>query len=55
MAPFKPLPHMGKLFRIPPGELQSQYEKLKAFKDLVRQYDPNGKFRNDFLDHHLFK
>lgn len=54
LAPFKPLPHMGKLFRIPPKELQRQYEKLKAFKDLLRHYDPNGKFRNDFLNHHLF-
>ena len=30
------------------------YEKLGEFKQLLLQYDPCGKFRNEFLDRNLF-
>ncbi|CAN5875528.1 FAD-binding protein [soil metagenome] len=54
LEPFSPLPHLGKLFALPAGVLQSRYEKLEAFQELARHYDPNGKFRNDFLNNYLF-
>jgi xylitol oxidase len=53
LAPFKARPHWGKLFTIAPGELQKRYDRLPDFKRLVKEYDPQGKFRNDFLDTNL--
>ncbi len=54
LAPFNYRPHWAKLFTISPGVLQSRYEQLNNFKQLMHQYDPNGKFRNEFLDTNLF-
>lgn len=54
LAPFDARPHWGKLFTIPPARLQSLYEKLPAFQQLLQAYDPQGKFRNTFLDTYIF-
>ncbi len=54
LSPFQPRPHWGKLFTMAPAELRSRYEKLDDFLKLVAKYDPNGKFRNDFLNTNLF-
>ena len=54
LAPFNARPHWAKLFTLPPAVLQSRIEKLADFKALVKQYDPNGKFRNDFLNKNLY-
>ena len=54
LTPYQVRPHWGKLFTIPPTVLRSRYEKLNDFKDLVAGYDPHQKFRNAFLDQHLF-
>ena len=54
LAPFNPRPHWAKLFTLAPSVLQSRIEKLADFKNLVKQYDPEGKFRNDFLQKNLY-
>jgi len=54
LSPFSVRPHWGKLFSISPRVLESRYEKLTDFKKLVAQYDPRGKFRNDFLDVNIY-
>jgi xylitol oxidase len=54
LAPFNPIPHWAKLFTMSPSVIQSRYEKLDAFKQLVAKHDPNGKFRNEFLSKNLF-
>jgi xylitol oxidase len=54
LAPFKARPHWGKLFTTPPAELKSIYEKLPAFIELCKTYDPQGKFRNEFLNTNIF-
>jgi xylitol oxidase len=54
LAPFNARPHWGKVFTLSPKVLQSRYEKLDDFKKLVAEYDPKGKFRNDFLAHHIY-
>jgi alditol oxidase len=54
LAPFGPRPHWGKLFTVPPAALQAQYKQLSGFKDLAQRYDPNGKFRNEFLAMNLY-
>jgi alditol oxidase len=54
LAPFNPKPHWAKLFTMPPAVLQSKYQKLNDFRQLAKQYDPNGKFQNEFLQNNLF-
>lgn len=49
LAPFNVKPHWGKLFTIPGSVLASRYSKLHDFKKLVADYDPKGKFVNEFL------
>jgi xylitol oxidase len=54
LAPFKARPHWGKLFTTPPGVLKSIYQKMPEFIQLSKQYDPQGKFRNEFLSRNIF-
>ena len=54
LAPFDVRPHWGKLFTVPSAQLQQRYEKCAEFKRLVAQYDPRGKFRNEFLTANLY-
>jgi xylitol oxidase len=54
LAPYDPVPHWGKLFAMDPGTVQSRYERLGDFKQLAGKYDPNGKFRNQFLTSYLY-
>lgn len=50
LAPFGARPHWGKLFTISAAQLKARYERYEDFQQLLRQYDPRGKFRNEFLD-----
>jgi xylitol oxidase len=54
LRPYNPKPHWGKLFSFEPKYLQSQYPRLDDFKKLVREHDPDGKFRNEFIEKNLF-
>ena len=54
LAPFKARPHWGKLFTMAPAQLRSSYEKLPEFIQLSKKYDPQGKFRNEFLERNIF-
>ena len=54
LAPFDARPHWGKLFTMPPERLRSLYPKLPDFQRLLRSYDPQGKFRNEFLDTYIY-
>ena len=54
LAPFKARPHWGKLFTMSPSHLRSLYERLPDFTRLSRTYDPQGKFRNAFLNRNIF-
>lgn len=54
LDPFQVRPHWGKMFTVPPAVLQQRYEKMEDFKSLVKTYDPQGKFRNDFLNRNIF-
>lgn len=54
LAPFGPRPHWGKLFAIAPAKLQAQYPRLADFKALLKQQDPSGKFRNQFIEGNLY-
>ncbi len=50
LAPFQARPHWAKLFVMAPARLQSLYEKLPDFQQLILHCDANGKFSNAFLD-----
>jgi xylitol oxidase len=54
LAPFDARPHWGKLFTTPPTELKSVYKKMPEFVELCRHYDPQGKFRNEYLNWNVF-
>jgi xylitol oxidase len=54
LAQFDARPHWAKLFTMSPAHLQSLYEKLPDFRQLLQHYDPQGKFRNEFLDKYIF-
>jgi alditol oxidase len=54
LAPFGVRPHWGKLFTLESSVLRSRYEKLPEFVELAKKYDPQGKFRNEFLDRYIF-
>ena len=53
LAPFAARPHWAKLFTMPADRLDAQYVKLPEFRSLLKQYDPEGKFRNDYLKTNL--
>ena len=55
LAPFKYRPHWGKLFTMAPSVLQERYEKLPAFLALVKEHDPQGKFRNAYLNLNIYQ
>jgi alditol oxidase len=54
LEPFGARPHWGKVFTLKPNVLQARIEKLNEFKALMLKHDPEGKFRNDFIDTNLF-
>ncbi|RKL67990.1 FAD-binding protein [Salipaludibacillus neizhouensis] len=54
LAPFLARPHWGKLFTMPSTRVQSLYEKLPDFQQLLQHYDPKGKFRNKYLNTYIF-
>ncbi|MBD0278297.1 MAG: FAD-binding protein, partial [Flavisolibacter sp.] len=54
LAPFKAKPHWGKLFTMSSKVLASRYEKLEDFKKMIATYDPQGKFRNEFLNRTIY-
>jgi xylitol oxidase len=54
LAPFDPRPHWAKLNTVPPSRLKQLYVKMPEFQALLKQYDPQGKFRNQFLDTNIF-
>jgi len=55
LEPFNPRPHWGKLFLATADELAPRYPRMGEFRALANRLDPNGKFRNAFLDLHVFE
>jgi xylitol oxidase len=54
VAPLNARPHWGKLFTMQAARVGALYPKLADFQQLLRLYDPRGKFRNAFLDTYIF-
>ena len=51
LAPFGARPHWGKLFE---GSLEGLYPRMEDFRELADTLDPDRKFRNAYLDRHVF-
>jgi len=43
-------PHWGKLFSTPKEQISARYPKYQGFKELLGKYDPENKFRNNFIE-----
>jgi xylitol oxidase len=54
LAPFNAKPHWAKVFTMPPSRLAQVYSNTPKFQALLKQYDPQGKFRNQFIDTNIF-
>ncbi len=54
LAPFAARPHWAKLFTMEPSRIRSLYPRMPEYRALVQRYDPNGKFRNEFLATNVF-
>jgi alditol oxidase len=54
LAPFGARPHWGKLFDADASRLAPLYPRFADFKALAGRLDPEGKFRNGFLDTKVF-
>ncbi|HET6256522.1 MAG TPA: D-arabinono-1,4-lactone oxidase [Puia sp.] len=54
LAPFHARPHWGKLFTMSHRRLAALYPRLADFQHLLREHDPKGKWRNDFLNTNIF-
>ncbi len=54
LSAFQARPHWGKLFTMLPQQLHRLYPKLPEFIALTKKFDPQGKFRNDFLNTNIF-
>ncbi len=54
LAPYNVRPHWGKLFTVSPADLKKRYAKMADFRNVAAEYDPKGKFRNEFLDLNIF-
>jgi xylitol oxidase len=54
LAPFQARPHWAKLFTMSSSQIGPRYPKVTAYKELLSQYDPKEKFRNQFINAKLF-
>ena len=54
LKPFGPRPHWAKLFTLPPTALEAQYTRIADFKAMLKHYDPDARFRNEFLETNLY-
>lgn len=54
LAPLGMRPHWGKLFAADAQQLASVYPRFDDFRALAQRMDPEGKFRNAFLDRKVF-
>jgi xylitol oxidase len=54
LALLNPVPHWGKLFSLSAAKVQAAYPRLADFRALAATHDPQGKFRNRFVEKYVF-
>jgi xylitol oxidase len=50
LLPLGARPHWGKVFAASPDAVRPLYPRLDDARRLLRDFDPEGLFSNDFLD-----
>jgi alditol oxidase len=53
LGPLGARPHWGKVFGMAPGAVRARYPRWDDFRDLAGSLDPEGKFRNEFMDRYF--
>jgi xylitol oxidase len=53
LAPFGARPHWGKVFSTSPETVRDLYPRYDDFVALLGRYDPDSKFRNEFMDRYF--
>jgi alditol oxidase len=54
LAPFNARPHWAKVYTVPPSRLKQLYPKMPDYQALLKHHDPQGKFRNQYIDTNIF-
>ena len=54
LAPFDPRPHWGKVFAMRGDRVAAGYERMPDFRALAHRLDPDGQFRNAYLERMVF-
>ena len=54
LIPMGGRPHWGKVMHVEAATLMPLYPRSAEFRALATRYDPAGKFRNAFMDRHVF-
>ena len=54
LAPFGARPHWGKLFTMAASQIKPLYPEMSQYQGLMAHYDPQGKFRNRFLETNIY-
>lgn len=55
LSPYSVRCHWGKIFSIDKNTLHNRYERMDDFLALVKEFDPKGKFRNDYLNLNIYQ
>lgn len=53
LAPFGVRPHWAKVFTVSGKQLESRYPRMNDFKALAKEFDPQGKFVNAYLQKNI--
>jgi len=54
LARFETRPHWAKLFTVSHARLAQLYVRMPEYRAMLEQYDPKGKFRNEYLNTNIF-
>ncbi len=54
LAPFGARPHWAKVFTMKAAQIQPLYPRLREFQALAKEFDPAGKFRNEYLREDMY-
>jgi alditol oxidase len=54
LAPYGAVPHWAKLTTMAVGDVRAGFPRIGDFRELARSLDPEGTFRNDFVDRYIF-
>ena len=54
MARYQGRPHWAKAHSLRPETLSVLYPRFEQFRELLRDIDPKGVFRNEYVSRHIF-